>query len=411
MRNSRRRSPARRGRYADQRPQSLGIPRLRFGGDRPAHRARARTRAHQGQGSRVGSAAGGAADRRLHRHRAHALGDARRAEHRQRAPASPRATPLPWSTTASSKTTRSCAKNCAASASSSRRRPTPRSSPTWSSTTRIRAPTCSTRCAATIARLRGAYAIAVLSKRDPGRVIGARRGSPLVVGLADGEQFIASDVHALLPVTRRFIYLAEGDVVDATIDGVTDLRRERRAGRASGEGSALRRRRGRARRVSPLHAQGDPRAAAGDRRHARRAHQRRPHPARDLRHRRARPAGENAQRAHRRLRHQLPRRRWSRATGSRAWPAFRATSRSPRSTATATPVVPRRHAVRHHVAVRRDRRHAGGTAPGQAARLSASARHLQRAGIIDRARIGTGADDPRRSGNRRRLDQGLHDPA
>ena len=72
----------------------------------------------------------------------------------------------------------------------------------------------------TIARLRGAYAVAVISKREPGRVIGARRGSPMVAGLAEGEQFIASDIHALLPVTRRFIYLAEGDVVDARIDGI-----------------------------------------------------------------------------------------------------------------------------------------------------------------------------------------------
>jgi glucosamine--fructose-6-phosphate aminotransferase (isomerizing) len=72
----------------------------------------------------------------------------------------------------------------------------------------------------TIARLRGAYAIAVISRREPGRVIGARRGSPMVAGLADGEQFIASDIHALLPVTRRFIYLAEGDIVDATIDSI-----------------------------------------------------------------------------------------------------------------------------------------------------------------------------------------------
>jgi len=72
----------------------------------------------------------------------------------------------------------------------------------------------------TLPRLRGAYAIAVISKREPGRVIGARRGSPLVAGLADGEQFIASDIHALLPVTRRFIYLAEGDIADATIDGI-----------------------------------------------------------------------------------------------------------------------------------------------------------------------------------------------
>ena len=70
----------------------------------------------------------------------------------------------------------------------------------------------------TIARLRGAYAIAVVSQREPGRVIGARRGSPMVVGLADGEQFLASDIYALLPVTRRFIYLAEGDVVDLRID-------------------------------------------------------------------------------------------------------------------------------------------------------------------------------------------------
>ena len=73
----------------------------------------------------------------------------------------------------------------------------------------------------TLPRLRGAYAIAVISKREPGRVIGARRGSPMVAGLADGEQFIASDIHALLPVTRRFVYLAEGDIADATVDGIT----------------------------------------------------------------------------------------------------------------------------------------------------------------------------------------------
>ncbi|MEP6939021.1 MAG: glutamine--fructose-6-phosphate transaminase (isomerizing) [Rudaea sp.] len=71
-----------------------------------------------------------------------------------------------------------------------------------------------------LARLRGAYAIATISTREPGRVVGARRGSPLVVGLSDGEQFIASDIHALLPVTRRFIYLAEGDMADATVDEV-----------------------------------------------------------------------------------------------------------------------------------------------------------------------------------------------
>ncbi|UXI68724.1 glutamine--fructose-6-phosphate transaminase (isomerizing) [Tahibacter amnicola] len=71
-----------------------------------------------------------------------------------------------------------------------------------------------------IPRLHGAFAIAVISRNEPGRVVGTRRGSPLVVGLADGEQFLASDIHALLPVTRRFIYLAEGDVADVKIDSV-----------------------------------------------------------------------------------------------------------------------------------------------------------------------------------------------
>jgi glucosamine--fructose-6-phosphate aminotransferase (isomerizing) len=71
-----------------------------------------------------------------------------------------------------------------------------------------------------VKRLRGAYAIAAISRREPGRVIGARRGSPMVVGLADGEHFIASDVHALLAVTQRFIYLADGHVADVGVDGV-----------------------------------------------------------------------------------------------------------------------------------------------------------------------------------------------
>ena len=61
----------------------------------------------------------------------------------------------------------------------------------------------------TVRRLQGAYAIAVLSRLEPGRAIGARSGSPLVAGLGFGENFIASDIHALLPVTNRFIYLNE----------------------------------------------------------------------------------------------------------------------------------------------------------------------------------------------------------
>lgn len=63
-------------------------------------------------------------------------------------------------------------------------------------------------------RLRGAYAIAVFSRDEPHRVVGARAGSPLVLGVGDDENFLASDAMALAGVTDRIVYLEEGDVVD-----------------------------------------------------------------------------------------------------------------------------------------------------------------------------------------------------
>ena len=69
---------------------------------------------------------------------------------------------------------------------------------------------------ATVQGLHGAYALGVISSKDPQRLITARMGSPLVIGVGIGEYFIASDVAALLPVTRRFIFLEEGDVADLT---------------------------------------------------------------------------------------------------------------------------------------------------------------------------------------------------
>ena len=71
------------------------------------------------------------------------------------------------------------------------------------------------------AELDGAYALGVITNREPERLVAARRGSPLVVGVGIGEHFIASDVAALLPVTQRFIFLEDGDVADITRDGVT----------------------------------------------------------------------------------------------------------------------------------------------------------------------------------------------
>ncbi|MCG7498657.1 glutamine--fructose-6-phosphate transaminase (isomerizing) [Vibrio sp. Of7-15] len=68
----------------------------------------------------------------------------------------------------------------------------------------------------TAAQLEGAYGTVVMDRRDPERVVVARSGSPLVIGLGVGENFLASDQLALLNVTRRFMFLEEGDVAEIT---------------------------------------------------------------------------------------------------------------------------------------------------------------------------------------------------
>ena len=71
-----------------------------------------------------------------------------------------------------------------------------------------------------VKRLTGAYAIAVFARDEPHRVIGARQGSPLIVGVGEGENFLASDAMALAGTTSQIIYLDEGDVVDLQMQGV-----------------------------------------------------------------------------------------------------------------------------------------------------------------------------------------------
>jgi glucosamine--fructose-6-phosphate aminotransferase (isomerizing) len=66
----------------------------------------------------------------------------------------------------------------------------------------------------TVAELRGAYALAVVCETDPECIVAARQGCPVVIGLGIAENFVASDVAALLPVTRRFMFLDEGDVAE-----------------------------------------------------------------------------------------------------------------------------------------------------------------------------------------------------
>jgi glucosamine--fructose-6-phosphate aminotransferase (isomerizing) len=72
-----------------------------------------------------------------------------------------------------------------------------------------------------VRELTGAYAIAVVSKHEPGRMIAARMGCPLLVGLGEGENFVASDVSAIIQSTRRVIFLEEGDTADVRREGVS----------------------------------------------------------------------------------------------------------------------------------------------------------------------------------------------
>ncbi|MDR5751950.1 MULTISPECIES: glutamine--fructose-6-phosphate transaminase (isomerizing) [unclassified Caballeronia] len=77
-----------------------------------------------------------------------------------------------------------------------------------------------------VKQLHGAYAIAVVHKDQPHTVVGARQGSPLVVGVGQGENFLASDALALAGSTDRFAFLEEGDVVEITLEGAKIVDRE-----------------------------------------------------------------------------------------------------------------------------------------------------------------------------------------
>ncbi len=80
----------------------------------------------------------------------------------------------------------------------------------------------------TVVELQGAYALVVISRRERGRLVVARAGSPLLIGIGIGEFFVASDMFALLPVTQRFIILEEGDIADITEQGVSIIDRDGR---------------------------------------------------------------------------------------------------------------------------------------------------------------------------------------
>ncbi len=72
-------------------------------------------------------------------------------------------------------------------------------------------------------QIEGTYGIAVVSSKDKDKIVAARKGSPLLIGLGDGEYYVASDVSAILAQTREVIYLDDGDVAVLTRDGYTIL--------------------------------------------------------------------------------------------------------------------------------------------------------------------------------------------
>ena len=73
---------------------------------------------------------------------------------------------------------------------------------------------------AALQRIRGAYALVVMSADEPGTIVGARLNAPLVVGLGDGEVFVSSDITALIPYTKRVVLIGEGELAAASPAGV-----------------------------------------------------------------------------------------------------------------------------------------------------------------------------------------------
>ncbi len=112
-------------------------------------------------------------------------------------------------------------------------------------------------------RLHGQYAVAAMSRDAAGTLVALRNGPPLVVGLGDGENLIASDPAAVIALTRRCIHLEDGDVAVVTASRVEVFDQGGRPVERAGGHPRLGARPGRAGRLPPLHAQGDPRAAWG----------------------------------------------------------------------------------------------------------------------------------------------------
>ncbi len=258
-----------------------------------------------------------------------------------------------------------------------------------------------------VVRLTGAYSLGVICRDDPERLIAARAGSPLVLGIGIGEHFIASDVFALAPVTQTFVFLEEGDVADVRRETFTLYDRE---------GQVVER---------PLSYSGQMTGAAGKGgyRHFMlkeifeqpavvaetlegRIHQGRllddgfgPEAA---------TLFDQVQGVHiiacgTSYHAGLVARYWLENLGVPCAVEVASEYRYRRgSDATGYP-------VRQHLSVWGNRRYPGGAARGSGARLSIHSDHLQRRRKLAGAGVGADPADPGRAGNRRGVHQGVHD--
>ena len=132
------------------------------------------------------------------------------------------------STTASSRTSRRCAPSWKPPAWSSPATPTPRSPSTWSpgSTTTATPPeTSPASVLAVLRRLEGHFTLVFANADEPGTIVAARRSTPLVLGVGDGEMFVGSDVAAFIEHTRDAVELGQDQAVVVTADGyrITDF--------------------------------------------------------------------------------------------------------------------------------------------------------------------------------------------
>ena len=122
-----------------------------------------------------------------------------------------------------------------------------------------------------VGRLHGMYALACLHADHPGKMLLARSGPSLIVGVGENEYFVASDVAPLLPHTRDVVFLEDGDIAELTHAGMRVTDRDGRTVTSRFAPCRLGREHSRALRPSALHAQGDFRTAGGLGAHDRRA--------------------------------------------------------------------------------------------------------------------------------------------